>query len=193
MVVIVSIICAVAFVGVLPIVLGLVVFGGGSDSQTEQALKDAESRIKATPNSIEALITLAALYRGANRQQDETVALQKAVAVGAKDNEELQLLLGGLAQQVGQRLQVLQTYTKAHPQDADAFLTYGQTAETANQILTARLAYQRALQLAPKGSTLRQNAQTSLDRLKATPAAPTPTVPTPTATAPVTPGAPVTP
>lgn len=193
MVVIVSIICAVAFVGVLPVVLGLVVFGGGSESQSEQALNAAESRVKATPDSIEALVALAALYRGANRPQDETVTLQRAIGVGVKNNEELQLLLGGLAQQVGQRLQVLQTYTKSHPKDAEAFLTYGQTSETANQVLTARLAYQQAVQLAPKGSTLRQNAQTALDRLKATPSAPTPTAPTPTATAPVTPGAPVTP
>lgn len=193
MVVIVSIICAVAFVGVLPVVLGLVVFGGGSDSQTQQILEDAESRVKTAPNSIEALVTLAALYRGAGRQQDEAVTLQKAVAVGAKDNQELQILLGGLAQQVGPRLQVLQAYTKSHPKDADAFLTYGQTAETANQTLVARLSYQRALQLALKGSTLRQNAQTGLDRLRNTPAAPTPTVPAPTQTGPATPSAPATP
>ena len=194
MVVIVSIICAVGFVGVLPIVLGLVVFGGGgTGSQTQQVLKDAENRVKATPDSIDALVALAALYRGANRTQDEAVTLQKAMGVGAKNNNELQLLLGGLSQLVGQRLQVLQTYTKSHPKDADAFLTYGQTAETANQTLTARLAYQRALQLAPKGSTLSQNTKIALDRLKATPATPTPTVPTPTATAPVTPGSPVTP
>ena len=194
MVVIVSIICAVGFVGVLPIVLGLVVFGGGgTGSQTQQVLKDAENRVKATPDSIDALVALAALYRGANRTQDEAVTLQKAMGVGAKNNNELQLLLGGLSQLVGQRLQVLQTYTKSHPKDADAFLTYGQTAEAANQTLTARLAYQRALQLAPKGSTLSQNAKIALDRLKATPATPTPTVPTPTATAPVTPGSPVTP
>ncbi len=193
MVVIVSIICAVAFVGVLPIVLGLVVFGGGSGSQTQQVLKDAENRVKTSPNDIEALVNLAAQYRGAGRAQDEAVTLQKAIGVGAKNSEQLQLLLGGLGQQVGQRLQVLQTYTKAHPKDADAFLTYGQSAEAANQILTARLAYQRALQLAPKGSTLRQNAQTALNRLKNTPVAPTPTVPTPTTSGPVTPGAPVTP
>lgn len=193
MVVIVSIICAVAFVGVLPIVLGLVVFGGGSGSQTQQVLKDAENRVKTSPNDIEALVNLAAQYRGAGRAQDEAVTLQKAIGVGAKNSEQLQLLLGGLGQQVGQRLQVLQTYTKAHPNDADAFLTYGQSAEAANQILTARLAYQRALQLAPKGSTLRQNAQTALNRLKNTPVAPTPTVPTPTTSGPVTPGAPVTP
>ena len=194
MVVIVSIICAAAFVGVLPIVLGLVVFGdSGSGSQTQQVLKDAENRVKTTPDNIDALVSLAALYRGANRTQDEAVTLQKAIGVGAKNNAELQALLGGLGQQVGQRLQVLQTYTKAHPTDADAFLTYGQSAETANQVLTARLAYQRAQQLAPKGSTLSQNAKTALDRLKSTPVAPTPTVPKPTATAPVTPGSPVTP
>jgi cytochrome c-type biogenesis protein CcmH/NrfG len=194
MVVIVSIICAAGFVGVLPIVLGLVVFGGGgSGSQTQQVLKDAENRVKATPDNIDALVSLAALYRGANKTQQETLTLQKAMGVGAKNNDELQLLLGGLAQQVGQRLQVLQSYTKAHPKDADAFLTYGQTAETVGQTTTARLAYQRAQQLAPKGSTLRQNATTALDRLKATPAAPTPVAPTPTATGPVTPGSPVTP
>ena len=117
MVVIVSIICAAGFVGVLPIVLGLVVFGGGgSGSQTQQVLKDAENRVKATPDSIDALVSLAALYRGANRTQDEAVTLQKAMGVGVKNNDELQLLLGGLAQQVGQRLQVLQDLHQGAPQ-----------------------------------------------------------------------------
>jgi hypothetical protein len=193
MVVIVSIICAVAFVGVLPIVLGLVVFGGGSDSPNTQLLKDAEARVASSPKDLEALVTLAALYRGANRQQDETATLQKAIAVGAMNNDELQVLLGGLSQQVGQRLQVLEKYTKANPKDADAFLTYGQTAEQAGQLLTARLAYQRAVETAPKDSTTRQNAETALERLKNAPPPETPTVPTPTATAPVTPGAPATP
>jgi tetratricopeptide (TPR) repeat protein len=194
MVVIVSIICAVGFVGVLPIVLGLVVFGGGGvNDQNAQVVKDAEKRVAAAPNDLEALVNLAVLYRSANRTQDEAVTLQKAIGVGAKNNGELQILLGGLSQQVGQRLQVLQTYTKAHPKDADAFLTYGQTAEQAGQVLTARLAYQRSVATAKKGSTVAQNAQTGLDRLKDTPAPETPTVPTPTVTGPVTPGSPVTP
>lgn len=193
MVVIVSIICAVAFVGVLPVVLGLVVFGDSGGGQSGQLIKDAENRVKAAPNDLDALVSLAVQYRAAGRPQDETATLQKAITVGAKNNDDLQILLGGLAQQPGQRLEVLKTYTKANPKDGDAFLTYGQTAEQVGQLVTARLAYQQALKLAPKDSTLQQNAETSLERLKSTPAAPTPTEPPPTATTPTGPATPATP
>lgn len=189
MVVIVSIICAVAFVGVLPIVLGLVVFGGGSQDATGQLINNAKQRVEQNPTSVRALVDLAAQYRAAGKSQEATVALQKAVALGPKTKDDLQALTRGLSEQPALQIQVLQTYTKTHPKDADAFFTYGSTAEQLQQVLVARLAYQRAVEVAPKGSALRENAQTALTRLKDAPVTPTPTVST-TPSVPATPATP---
>jgi Flp pilus assembly protein TadD len=186
MVKIVSIICAVAFVGVLPVVLGLVVFGGGSSHGNDQLIEEAEARVEAAPTDIQALVDLAAQYRASGRDQDATTTIQRAIAVGPADGEDLQALVSGLSGNAGQQLQVLETYTKANPNDAEAFFTYGQTAEAAGQLLTARLAYQRAAQKAKAGTTLRSNAQAALERLRNTP------VPT-TPVAPATPATPATP
>ena len=189
MVVIVSIICAVAFVGVLPVVLGLVVFGGGSQDATGQLIDDAKKRVEQNPASVRALVDLAAQYRAAGKPQDASATLQKALALGPKTKDDLQALTGGFSGQPALQLQVLQTYTKAHPKDAEAFFSYGATAEQVQQVLVARLAYQRAVELAPKGSSMRENAQAALTRLKDTPVAPTPTNPT-TPSAPATPATP---
>jgi tetratricopeptide (TPR) repeat protein len=189
MVVIVSIICAVAFVGVLPVVLGLVVFGGGSQDATGQLIDDAQKRVAQDPTSVLALVDLAAQYRAANKPQEAATTLQKALSLGAKTKDDLQALTGGLADAPLQQLQVLQDYTKSHPNDADAFFTYGATAEGLGQVLVARLAYQKAFQVAPKGSTLRENAQSALTRLKDAPIPTTPVVPT----TPATPATPATP
>ncbi len=189
MVVIVSIVCAVAFVGVLPVVLGLVVFGGGSQDATSQLIDNAKKRVEQDPTSVSALVDLAVQYRAADKPQDANATLQKALALGPKTRDDLQALAGAFSEQPALKLQVLQTYTKAHPKDADAFFDYGAAAEQVQQVVLARLAYQRAVELAPKGSSLRGNAQTSLTRLKDTPVAPTATVSTP----PSTPATPATP
>lgn len=189
MVVIVSIVCAVGFVGVLPVVLALVVFGGGGQDPTGQLINDAKKRVEENPTSVRALIDLAAQYRAAGKPQEVTATLQRAVALGPKTKDDLQALTGGLSDQPAAQLQVLQAYTKTHPRDADAFFTYGATAEGLQQVVIARLAYQRSFQLAPKGSTLRENALSALNRLKDAPVAPTPTAPT----TPSTPATPATP
>lgn len=192
MVKIVSIICAVGFVGVLPVVLGLVVFGGGpstAQDAAKQAIKDAEAKVSAAPGDVTALVDLATQYRAANRTQDAAVTLQRAVTAGAKNSAELTTLVTGLSDSPALQLQVLQTYTKSHPKDGEAFFTYGSTAERAGQILAARLAFQRAVQVAPKGSALAQSAQQALNRVKRTPIPVTPSA-TVTSTAPATPATP---
>ena len=189
MVVIVSIVCAVAFVGVLPVVLGLVVFGGGSQDATSQLIDNAKKRVEQDPTSVSALVDLAVQYRAAGKPQDANATLQKALALGPKTRDDLQALNGAFSEQPALKLQVLQTYTRAHPKDAEAFFDYGAAAEQVQQVIVARLAYQRAVELAPKGSSLRGNAQSALTRLKDTPVAPTPTVST-TPSAPATPATP---
>lgn len=191
MVKIVSIICALGFVGVLPVVLGLVIFGGSTSSDgTGQLINEAEAKVEANPNDLTAIVDLATLYRGAGRTQDAAVQFQKAIGIGPKTNDELQTLITGLSDNPGQKLAVLQTYTKAHPKDADAFFTYATTAEQVGELLTARLAYQRVVQIGPKGATLAKQAQAALDRLKDAPVPTQPPLPSPTQTGPATPATP---
>lgn len=192
MVVIVSIISAVAFVGVLPIVLGLVVFGdssGGANDQIGQLVRDAEAKVQRSPNQVVPLVELAGQYRAAGRPQDELATLQKAIAAGPKDSDEVQTLVSGLSQQPALQLQVLSDYTKKNPKDPDAWFLYGATAERTGQIVASRLAYQNAVKYAPKDSTLRENAQAAFERLKNTPVPDTPAA-TPTTTGPATPATP---
>jgi cytochrome c-type biogenesis protein CcmH/NrfG len=195
MVVIVSIISAVGFVGVLPVVLGLVVFGdsgGGANNQIEQLVRDAERKVQQSPNQVVPLVELAAQYRAADRPQDELATLQKAIAIGPKTGEELQSLVSGLAQQPALQIQVLTAYAKKNPKDADAWFLYGATAERTGQVVAARLAYQNAAKYAPKGSTLAENAQTAFERMKNTPLPQTPAQGG-TTTTPATPATPATP
>lgn len=189
---IISIVCAIAIIGALPVIGGVLIFGGGSSGPNDalnQAVKDAEAKAQASPQDVTALVDLAIQYRAAERTQDAAATMQKAVALGAKNSEELSTLITGLSDNPALQLQVLQAYTKTHPKDGDAFFTYGSTAERVGQIVTARLAYQRALKLAAPGSLLAQNAKQALARAKATPV---PTAPqaTVTQTTPATPATP---
>lgn len=189
---IVSIICAGALVVGLPAVLIPTLFGTGdttAQDQLNQAVKAAEAKVNASPKDVAALVDLATQYRAAKRTQDATTTMQRAVAIGAKNSGELTILVSGLSDNPAGQLQVLATYTKSHPKDADAFFTYGTTAERAGQILAARLAFQRAAQVAPKGSPIAQSAQQALERLKNTPLPSTPSA-TVTSTVPATPATP---
>ncbi len=187
MVKIVSTICAVAFVGVLPIVLIVIIFnGGGSDNQNDDLVKAAEQRVEKNPNDLDALVELASLYRSSGKPTEATATVAKAVAIGPKDKDELNSLIGVLADDQGQALKVAEKYTKDKPKDPEGWFAYAIQSERAQQILTARLAFQRTIQLAPKDSLLSSNAQTALDRLKDTPITPVEPLPTTPAT-PVTP------
>ncbi|NBP86177.1 MAG: hypothetical protein EBU54_13675 [Mycobacteriaceae bacterium] len=61
-------------------------------------------------------------------------------------------------------LSALGRYTSRHPNDAQAFLLWGQVAEQAGQIPQAILAYQRFVQLAPD-DTLAPDVRTHLKQL----------------------------
>ena len=61
-------------------------------------------------------------------------------------------------------LAALAKYTTRHPNDAQAFLLWGQVAEQAGQIPQAILAYQRFVQLAPD-DTLAPDVRTHLKDL----------------------------
>jgi uncharacterized protein HemY len=187
MVRIVSLVCAIAFVGVLPIVLGLIIWGGGGSNPANQLIEDAEAAVQRNPNDLNALVTLAAQYRSANRPSDASATIQKAVAIEPKNSDELNALVGLLSSEdQTQAVAIAETYTKDNPKDPEGWITYGVQAERAQLVLQARLAFQRALSLAPKGSPTAENARVALERLKNVPITPVEPLPT-TPQEPVTP------
>ncbi len=165
MVIIVSVICALAFVGVLPVVLGLLIFGNNDASGQTELIKEAENKVAKNPQDVAALVELASRYRASNRNTDAETTLDKAVAVGAKTYDELTPLVGALADTPPKQMTVLEQYTKAHPKDAEGWALYGTIAEQSSQTVKARLAYGRALQTAPPGSQVRANAEAAITRL----------------------------
>jgi len=165
MVKLVAIICALGFVGVLPIVLGLLLFGDNDASGQTELIKEAEQKVAANPGDSAALVELATRYRSADRNRDAEATLDKAVAAGAKNYNELTPLVAALADTPQKQLTVLETYTKARPKDAEGWLLYGTIAEQNNQTVKARLAFGRALQNAPPSSPTRASAQAGIQRV----------------------------
>lgn len=151
MVQVVSILTSLAFGGVILVVLGLIFFGGGSQSMADQQLSDAKSLVKEQPRSADAWEQLASAYAGA-QQLDQAVAAQKrAVSLDPDALSRIRSLIA-LQSQNGQRaaaITTLQAYTARHPRNADAFLDLAQLAEQAGKNDLARLSYQAFLRLAP--------------------------------------------
>lgn len=185
MVKIVSIICALGFVGVLPVVLGLLLFGG-NDSGQNRLIKDAEAQVAKNPADVTALVDLATRYKSDGRNADAEATLDKAVAAGARNYTELAPLVSALADTPTKQLAAIEKFTTTHPKDADGWLIYGQVAEQNNQTVKARLAYGRALQNAAPGTPVATNAQTAIQRLstQTTPTGVTATTPGDVATTP---------
>lgn len=176
---IVAIICAVAFVGVLPIVLGLIIWGDNDPTGQGQIVKEAEDRVNANPNDVEALVELSLRYRNANRAADADRTLQRAIDVPPATADELESVVNALADTPQRQFAVLDTFTKANPKDGAAWLIYGRIAEQQTQGLRARLAFSRALANAGADQGLRQEAQQGIQRVAtmATQSVPTPTAP----------------
>ncbi len=160
---IVAIIMVVGLVGVLPIALGLIIFGGNSPQDTAgQLIKDAEAKVAANPANITALVDLATQYQSNGRAKDASDTLDKAIAAGPKNIDDLRVLAGALGNDQRKQIAVLKAYTKKFPKDGEGWYAYGTTAAGAGETLTARLALQKALDLAKPGSQLAQNAKTAL-------------------------------
>lgn len=179
MVKIISIICAVAFVGVLPVVLGVILFSDNDPSGQQQLIKDAESAVSANPSDIQALVDLASRYRSAGRADDANATINRAIAVPPKTADDVSAVVYALADTPPKQLSVLKTFTTSHPKNAEAWLLYGQIAEQQTQALTARLAYGRALATAGTNATIRRDAQEALQRVATMQTESTPTVTSP--------------
>lgn len=157
MVQVVAVLTSIAFIGVIFVVVGFIVFGGGGSSGANgggaELRSVAEDEIEADPQNPEGWSALAA----AELQDGNTDAALEAAQMAAKlDPNDFDLVQTVVQVQVTSgngpaAVQTLQNYTQSNPQDPDGFVTLGQIADQNGQTDLARLAYQRYLQLAPDG------------------------------------------
>jgi cytochrome c-type biogenesis protein CcmH/NrfG len=151
---IVAIVTSLAFAGVIFVVLGLIVFGGGSSPQGD-LLDDAMARVREEPNSAAAYDDLASAYAANDRLNEAVDAAEKAVELEPASYQRIQTLISIQirAGQSGAAVTTLQDFTRENPENAEAFLQLGQLAEQSGRTDLAGLAYQRFVQLAPDDPT----------------------------------------
>jgi tetratricopeptide (TPR) repeat protein len=189
---IVSIIAALAFVGVIFVVLGLIVFGGGSSEGggPEDLIGQAQEQTRQAPRSADAWEDLASAY-AANQEFDKAIApAERAVSLAPDDFSRVQTLVSLLVQngQNARAVTVLQSYTRRNPNNPDAFIELGLYAEEAGRRPLATLAYSTFLRLAPE-DTRAPEVRQRLRGLRGG-GSPTTSTPAPTTSTPATPATP---
>lgn len=166
---IVAIVMVIGLVGVLPIALGMIIFGGDGQASTGTLIEDAEAKVRDNPRDIAALVALAAQYRADGRNGDAETTLDTAVAIGPADIDDLRTLVGAFGADSTQQSAIITKYVKKRPKDAQAWLLAGTIAANTGDVLGARLAYQRVLTLVDPDSATGATAQAGLDGLATTP------------------------
>jgi cytochrome c-type biogenesis protein CcmH/NrfG len=147
---VVAVLTSFAFAGVIFIVLGLIVFGGGSSAESD-LLSDARSRVEANPRDADAWDALASAHLVNEQPAEALEAARQAVRL-EPDDLRRSINLATYAQQAGDEdaaIAALQDYTRTHPRDAQGFFQLGQFAERTGRTELARLSYETFLRLAP--------------------------------------------
>ena len=156
MVQVVAVLTSIAFIGVIFVVVGFIVFGGGSSGGqggTADLRSVAQDEIDADPQNPEGWSALAAAELQDGNTEAALEAAQQAAKLDPNDFDlvqtvvQVQVTSGNSAGAV----ETLRVYTEANPQNPDGFVTLGQIADQSGQTNLARLSYQRYLQLAPDG------------------------------------------
>jgi cytochrome c-type biogenesis protein CcmH/NrfG len=151
MVQIVAILTSLAFGGVILVVMGLIFFGGGGQTQADILLDEAKTRVENEPRSADAWEQLASAYAGTEEFDQAIEAAQRAVALEPGNFRRLQTLVSLQVRQndTAGAIAVLQEYTTRNPRNGEAFLQLGQLAEQDGRTPLARLSYQAFLRLEP--------------------------------------------
>ena len=145
-----AILTSIAFVGIFPIILFFIIFGGGTGGQND-LIGPAEELVAENPQDPEAWEELASAHAAGQNFEDAIEAERMAVELDPKNFNRVSTLVGFHIQtgDPDAAVEAVQTYTRANPKDADAFLTLGQLAANVGRFPLARLSYQRYLQLSP--------------------------------------------
>lgn len=159
-----AILTSLAFVGTIFIVMGIVLFGGGSSPERDQ-VNDLKSRVEDQPNNADLWQQLASAYIGAGDMPEAVDAARTAVKLAPKNFRNVSTLVLALQESGDQSgaIDALQQFTNENRTNSEAFLQLGQAAQVAGRTTIAILAYQRFLQLEPgsaRADFVRQQLQT---------------------------------
>jgi predicted Zn-dependent protease len=148
-----AIIAAVAFCGIIFIVVGVLVFQGGSTPEGD-AVKIAQEETRARPNDPVAWDELANALVNVQNYPEAVKAAQKAMDLRPRDANRLGNLVTimGQAGQNPQAFTLLERFTAKNPNNAQGFLLLGDMAERLSKKNVAQLAYVTFLRLAPESS-----------------------------------------
>lgn len=151
MVQIVAILTSLAFGGVILVVMGLIFFGGGGQTQADVLLDEAKARVEEEPRSADAWEQLASAYAGVEEFDQAIEAAQKSVELEPDNFRRLQTLVSLQVRQNDTEgaIAALEDYTTRNPRNGEAFLQLGQLAQDAGRTPLARLSYQAFLRLEP--------------------------------------------
>lgn len=147
---VVAILTSIAFVGTIFIVMGIVLFGGGSSPEREQ-VNEQRAIVDDNPQSADAWQQLANAHIAAGDTQEAIDAARRAVELAPGSFRNVSTLVLAL-QEAGDEdaaVDALQGFTAANPRNSEAFLQLGVAAAGLGRTAVARLAFQRYLQLEP--------------------------------------------
>lgn len=157
---VVAILTSIAFAGTIFVVMGLVLFGGGSSPERE-VVDEAKSLVERQPDQADSWDQLASAHLAAEEYEEALVAARRAVELAPDSYRTLGTLVLVLNEtgRSDEAIDALEDFTRRHPDHVDAFLQLGTQAQDANRNNVARLAYIAFLRLEPDSSraeTVRQ-------------------------------------
>lgn len=156
MVQVVAVLTSIAFVGVIFVVVGFIVFGGGDSTSSHggvDLVAESQDRVDENPNDPDAWSQLAAAEFQDGDTEAALAAAQRAAELDPKDFGVTQTVVSFQLSSGNApgAIQTLQGFTESNPENAEGFFTLGQIADQNGQTDLARLSYQKYLQLAPDG------------------------------------------
>lgn len=154
MVQVAAILTSIAFVGIFPLVLFGIVFGGGGSSSAhggEDFLGPAQVLVEERPRDPDAWSELADARLLSNDVDGAIEAQQRAVTLDPRNLDRATTLVQIYTQadDAEAALSAIETFTERNPTNAEAFRLLGTLAAQAGRNDLARLAYQTFLRLAP--------------------------------------------
>jgi tetratricopeptide (TPR) repeat protein len=161
---VVAILTSIAFAGTIFVVMGIVLFAGGSSPEREQ-VEDLQVLVQRQPDDADAWQQLASAHIAAGDQQEAVDAARRSVELEPDSFRNVSTLALAL-QEAGNQdgaVDALQEFTDRNRDNSEAFLQLGQAAQAIGRVTIARLAFQRFLQLEPdsaRAEFVREQLQT---------------------------------
>ena len=145
-----AILTSIAFVSTIFVVLGIVLFGGGSSPERDQ-VNELKALVNRQPDDADLWQQLASAHIAAGDTEESIAAGRRAVELEPDNFRNVSILVLALRESGDESaaVDVLEEYTQANRTNAEAFLQLGQAASAVGRTTIARLAYQRFLELEP--------------------------------------------